>query len=174
MIENGVERHLQDFDRVIVLSTQSDECWKALQNLTGAIAGFKLFTVMTVDMVHEVARRAYSSHPVDYPVSGTKPIHYDSWFEIVHKQHKLFVANTIADIAKVFPDHERIWSLGCGSVVNLPVIIGGQLAATINMLHEEHYYNAARVEFIEKYLAIPAKLCYALAARFDTRTGKPD
>ena len=165
---------MADFNREIFSAAQPDECWKALQNLTGAIVGFKLFTVMTVDMVHEVARRAYSSHPVDYPVSGTKPIHYDSWFEIVHKQHRPFVANTIADIAKVFPDHEKIWSLGCGSVVNLPVIIEGQLAATINMLHEEHYYNAARVELIEKHLAIPAKLCYALAAQFDTRTGKPD
>ena len=174
MIENDMERHLVDFDHAIACAVQPDECWNALQNLTSAAAGFKLFTVMTVDMVNKLARRAFSSHPVDYPVSGTKPIHYDSWFEIVHTQHKVFVANTIVDIAKVFPDHEKIWSLGCGSVVNLPVIIGGQLAATINMLHEEHYYNAARVELIEKHLAIPAKLCYALAARFDTRTGKPD
>ena len=70
---------------------------------------------------------------------------------------KLFVANTIADIAKVFPDHEKIWSLGCGSVVNLPVIIEGQLAATINMLHEEHYYSPARVELIERHLSLPAR-----------------
>ncbi len=164
-IEYGIERQLKDFNRVIARVTQSDECWKALQSLAAAVAGFKLFTVMTVDMVHEVARRACSSHPVDYPVSGTKPIHYDSWFEIVHKQHKLFVANTIADIAKVFPDYEKIWSLGCGSVVNLPVIIEGHLAATINMLHEEHYYSPARVEFIERHLSLPARrACLAALA----------
>jgi hypothetical protein len=174
MIETDLEQHLADFGHAIAGAAQPDECWKALQNLTGVVAGFKLFTVMTVDLTNEVARRAYSSHPADYPVSGTKPIRYDSWFEIVHKQHRLFVANTIADIAKVFPDHEKIWSLGCGSVVNLPVIIEGQLAATINMLHEEHYYNHARIELIERHLAIPAKLSYALAAQFDTRTGKPD
>jgi hypothetical protein len=165
MIENDLERQLADFDQAIARASQPDECWKALQNLTSAAAGFKLFTVMTVDMAHELARRAYSSHPAHYPISGTKPIHYDSWFEIVHTQHKLFVANTIVDIAKVFPDHEKIWSLGCGSVVNLPVIIGGELAATINMLHEEHYYNPARVELIERYLANPAKrACLAALA----------
>ncbi len=165
MIENDEEQQLAEFNRAITRSVQADECWKALQNLTGVVAGFKLFTVMTVDMANGVARRAYSSHPVDYPVSGTKPIHYDSWFEIVHKQHKLFVANTIADIAKVFPDHEKIWSLGCGSVVNLPVIIEGQLAATINMLHEEHYYNPARVELIERHLSLPARrACLAALA----------
>ena len=165
MTENDVKLHLAEIDRGMTRAIQPDECWKALQNLTVAVVGFKLFTVMTVDMVFEVARRAYSSHPVDYPVSGTKPIHYDSWFEIVHKQHKLFVANTIADIAKVFPDHEKIWSLGCGSVVNLPVIIGGQLAATINMLHEEHYYSPARVELIERHLSLPARrACLAALA----------
>jgi hypothetical protein len=157
MNENDLERQLAEFDRANARAIQPEECWKALQNLTAAVAGFKLFTVMTVDLTNEVARRAYSSHPADYPVSGTKPIHYDSWFAIVHKQHKLFVANTIADIAKVFPDHEKIWSLGCGSVVNLPVIIEGQLAAIINMLHEEYYYNPVRVELIERHLALPAK-----------------
>jgi hypothetical protein len=165
MIENDLERQLLDFDQAIARAAQPDECWKALQNLTSAVAGFKLFTVMTVDMVHELARRAYSSHPVDYPVSGTKPIHYDSWFEIVHKQHRPFVANTIADIAKVFPDHEKIWSLGCGSVVNLPVIIKGHLAATINILHEEHYYDPTRVELIERHLSKPAqRACLAAQA----------
>ena len=165
MNENDLEMQLTVFNRAITHAVQPDEYWKALQNLTGSIAGFKLFTVMTVDLANEVALRAYSSHPADYPVSGTKPIHYDSWFEIVHTQHKLFVANTIVDIAKVFPDHEKIWSLGCGSVVNLPVIIEGQLVATINMLHEEHYYNPARVELIERYLSLPAKrACLAALA----------
>lgn len=158
MLENDVERQLAEFDRAIAGGAQPDECWKALQNLAGAVAGFKLFTVMTLDLVHEVGCRAYSSHPLVYPVSGTKPIHYDSWFEIVHKQHKPFVANTIADIAKVFSDHEKIWSLGSGSVVNLPVIIGGQLAATINMLREEHYYNPTRVELTERLLSEPARI----------------
>ena len=149
-----------DFNQAIARAAQPDECWRALQKLTAAVAGFKLFTVMTVDMVQDVARRAYSSHPIDYPVSGTRPIQQNSWFDIVHGQQKLFVANTIGDIAKVFPDHEKIWSLGCGSVVNLPVIIGGQLAATINMLHEEHYYSPARVDLIERHLSLPAKQAY--------------
>ena len=165
LTENDVEQRLLEFDRAITRAIQPDECWKALQNLTATVAGFKLFTVMTVDMIHGVARRAYSSHPVDYPVSGTKPIQRNSWFDIVHGQQKLFVANTIADIAGVFPDHKRIWSLGCGSVVNLPVIIEGQLAATINMLHEEHYYNPARVELIERHLSLPARrACLAALA----------
>ena len=158
-----MERQFTDFDAAIRHASQASEYWQALQNLTGTMVGFKLFTVMTVDMVKEEACRVYTSHPTQYPVSGTKPIHYDDWFDIVHRQQKLFVANTIADIAKVFPDHEKIWSMGCGSVVNLPVVVDGNLAATINMLHEEHYYSDARVALIEKHLPGPARRAYLAA-----------
>jgi hypothetical protein len=164
MTENDLKRQLAKYDAEIAQAAQPGAYWEALQNLASAIVGFKLFTVMTVDMVKEEARRAYTSHPAQYPVSGAKPIHYDAWFDIVHRQQKLFIANTIADIAKVFPDHEKIWAMGCGSVVNLPVVIDATLAATINMLHEEQYYTDSRVALIEKYLTGPAKHAYLAAA----------
>ncbi|MEQ1525002.1 MAG: GAF domain-containing protein, partial [Aestuariivirga sp.] len=106
--------------------------------------------------------------------SGTKPIHRDQWFDIVHGERRSFVANTIAEISKVFPDFELIASLGCGSVMNLPVVLQGELVATVNMLDEEHHFTPERVAAAEASLAIPAKLCYVLAAQFDRRTGKPD
>ena len=81
----------------------------------------------------------------NYPVSGTKPIHKDRWFAIVHDEKRSFVANTIADIATVFPDYELIKSLGCGAVINLPVVLRGQLAATINLLDAERAYTPERV-----------------------------
>jgi hypothetical protein len=83
-------------------------------------------------------------------------------------------ANTIADISKVFPDFELIASLGWGSVMNRPVVLQGKLVTTVNMLDAQHHYTPERVVAAEALLAIPAKPCYALAAQFDTRTGKPD
>lgn len=162
------------FDHAISKAQNSNEVWKALEEFSGAVAGHKLFTIMTVDNAAGLARRAYTSHPHDYPVSGTKPIHRDQWFDIVHGERRSFVANTIADIAKVFPDFELIASLGCGSVMNLPVVLQGELVATVNMLDAEHHYTPERVAAAEAPLAIPAKLCYVLAAQFDRRTGKPD
>ncbi len=111
------------FDHAISKAQKSNEVWKALEEFSGAVAGHKLFTIMAVDNAAGLARRAYTSHPHDYPVSGTKPIHRDQWFDIVHGERRSFVANTIADIAKVFPDFELIASLGCGSVMNLPVML---------------------------------------------------
>ena len=153
------------FDASIAAAKGADDAFKALQALTEATVGAKLFTYMTVDMQAELARRAYSSDPVNYPASGTKPLRYDSWFDIVHKQRQYFVANSIDDIAKVFPDYELIDSLGCQSVVNMPVVIGGELIGTVNMLHEAGYYTPERVQMIRDVIAVPAKLAALVAAR---------
>lgn len=171
MGESGFEGQIIDFDKTIGNALQPVECWKALQGLANAMVEFKLFTIMTVDMKKQEACRVYTSHPVEYPVSGIKPIHYDDWFEIVHRQQKSFVANTIADIARVFPDHEKIWSMGCGSVINLPVVISSSLVATVNILHVEHYFSHDRVALIEKYLSKPAVRAYLAASGLQADSG---
>ncbi|WP_332700917.1 GAF domain-containing protein [Devosia sp.] len=156
---------IAQFDAAIAVAKGADEAFGALQALVQATVGAKLFTFMTVDMEAEVARRAYTSDAQNYPTSGTKPIRYDSWFDIVHKERQYFVANTIADIAKVFPDYELIDSLGCQSVVNMPVVIGGELMGTVNMLDVEGYYTPERVQAIRDVIAVPAKLAALVAAR---------
>jgi hypothetical protein len=156
---------LAAFDAAIAEAKGPEAAFAALQKLAEDTVGVKLFTFMTVDMAAEVARRAYTSDAANYPTSGTKPLRYDSWFDIVHKQHAYFVANTIDDIAKVFPDYELINSLGCQSVVNMPVLLGGELVGTVNMLHEQDYYTPERVDAIKAVLSIPAKLAAAVAAR---------
>lgn len=156
-----------DFDQSIAQARDAQSVWTALETYSRMLDGHKLFTVMTVDMEAGLARRAFTNHPIEYPASGTKPIHHDSWFEIVHGQKRSFVANTIEDIAKVFPDFELIKSLDCGSVINLPVVLRGDLVATINLLHAEHYYSTERVKLLESSLTLPAKLCCALALQFE-------
>ena len=152
------------FDAAIANAKEADAAFSALQALVQATVGAKLFTYMTVDMAAEVARRAYTSDPENYPTSGTKPIRYDSWFDIGHTQRQYFVANTIADIAKVFPDYGLINSLGCQSVVNMPVVIGGELVGTVNMLDVDGYYTPERVRMIREVIAVPAKLAAVVAA----------
>ena len=161
------------FNHSIAQARDAQSVWTSLEVYSRALGGHKLFTVMTVDMEAGLARRAFTNHPIEYPASGTKPIHHDSWFEIVHGEKRSFVANTIDDIAKVFPDFELIKSLGCGSVINLPVVLRGELVATINLLHGQYYYTAERVNFLESALSLPAKLCCALALHFEVpRNGR--
>lgn len=155
---------LAAFDAMVANDSNPDAPWIALETLTRKVIGVKLFTTMTVDMKNEVARRAYTSDPVSYPTSGTKPIRYDSWFDIVHKERRSFVANTIEDIAKVFPDYPLINSLGCQSVINIPVEVGGELLGTVNCLEVAHHYTPERVAAAE-LLKMPARLAFLAAAR---------
>lgn len=150
---------------VVGKARNADAVWGALHQVARAIVPCRLFTVMTVDHVNQLARRAYTSDAKNYPVSGTKPIHRDRWFAIVHDERRVFVANTIADIATVFPDYELIRSLGCGAVINLPVSLGGELAATVNLLDAEQSYSPERVALVESRLRLPATLAVMAAAR---------
>ncbi len=156
MIDTPEQNHLitsiVKFKGAFKIDASTDDIWRSLQKLYEQTVGCRLFTVMTADMRKMEARRIFTNRPKEYPVSGTKSIHMDIWFDCVHHQRKLFVANTIAEIAKVFPDHQKIWSMGCGSVVNVPVIILNELVATINILDVEHHYTHARLEIIEEHL----------------------
>ena len=148
----------------LAVAATPEAAYAALHRLADSLVGARLFTVMTVDMEGGLARRAYTSDPVSYPATGTKPIEMNAWFEVVHGRHEMFVANTLSDIAKVFPDHGLIGSLGCGSVVNLPVLRAGQLVATINLLEAEQHYTPERVERIASDLTLPAMATLLTAA----------
>lgn len=154
---------LAQFDAAIAVAKNADAAFAALQALAEATVGVKLFTVMKVDMAADVSRRAYTSDQVSYPTSGTKPINYGPWFDIVHKERAYFVANTIEDIAKVLFDHEVIDALGCQSIVNMPVIIDDTLVGTVNMLNVEGHFTPERVQTIRDVLSIPANLTMALS-----------
>lgn len=153
--ESGLDR----FNQSLAVAQGSDDVFRALHKLTDERVGAKLFTIMRVDMDAMLASRSYTSDAENYPTSGTKPVEMNRWFDIVHGKQQSFVANTLADIASVFPDHELIGSLGCGSVVNLPIILGGKLVATVNMLAAEHHYTEERVARVEQELRLPAVAC---------------
>lgn len=160
------EAALSAFTAALSAATTEAQAFDALCALTKATVGAKLFTVMTADMQAMLARRAYTDDPVNYPTSGTKPIEMDRWFEQVHGRHEAFVANTLAEIDTVFPDAELIGRLGCGSVINLPIILGGEMVATVNMLHEEGWYTPARVAKAQALLTLPAMAAMAVVAGY--------
>ena len=156
-------RALDAFTAELTGAAAEEAAFDALCRLTKATVGAKLFTVMTSDTEAMVARRAYTDDAENYPISGEKPIEMNRWFDQVLTRQEAFVSNTLADIDTVFPDAELIGKLGCGSVVNLPIIMGGKVIATMNILHEEGYYTAERVAQIHDTLRLPALAACAVA-----------
>ena len=126
-----------------------------------AALGTRLFTVTTQDIAAGLARRAYSSTPIEYPVSGTKPLTRDGWYDFCITGQQTFVANTTPEFAKYFFDHALISSLGLGSCINVPVVSANQVAGTINLLAEEHHFTPAK---LTAYHALIARQNAALLA----------
>jgi hypothetical protein len=143
---------------------QPETAFAALCDLTRALVGVKLFTVMTHDGRKGVASRIYSNMPDAYPVSGTKPANQTDWSRQVIDNKQTFVANDIDGIAAVFSDHELIRSLGCESVINVPIVVAGEVLGTINCLHEAGFYTSDKVEAAEA-LKLPGAICLLLSER---------
>lgn len=165
MTETETEQAVAAFARSIGTVKTGADAWLSLHALFDAAVGAKLFTVTTVDLDRAEARRLYSSDPENYPVSGAKPILVDPWYELVIVAHKSFVANTLDEISGHFPDHALIGRLGCGSVINLPVLLAGSVVATVNCLDEEHHYTVQRVATAES-LRPSALAAYLVAQKF--------
>jgi hypothetical protein len=111
--------------------------------------------------------RLYTNMPDAYPVSGTKPISVTPWFEQVVLDKKMFVMNTIGEISQHFFDHGLIASLGCGSCVNLPVLVQERALGTMNMLNPEGYFTPEKLALVE-HLQVPAMAAFLAAGEAAT------
>ena len=164
-------RDYANFTRAVEADGSPHAAFEALCAMTKEVVGVKLFTVMTHDGKRGHAQRIYSNMPDAYPVSGTKPANETDWSRQVIVEKRIFVANDIDAIAQVFYDHELIKSLGCESVINVPIIVGGDVLGTINCLHDAGFYTEERVEAAEA-LKLPGALCLLLNERSATSGDK--
>lgn len=134
--------------------------FEALHSRCAAL-GTRLFTVTKLDEGKALFARVFTSHPVEYPVSGTKPMEKDGWYETTIAGRRTFVANTPPEFAKYFFDHELIVSLGLGSCINVPVVDGAAVLGTVNILAEAGHFTPER---LAKYEALVAEASPALVA----------
>jgi len=129
-----------------------------------AALGTRLFTVTALDEAAGLHRRVYTSHPAEYPAHGTKPLERDGWYEIAVTGRKTFVANTPAEFSGYFFDHALITSLGLGSCINVPVLNGGKILGTVNLLAEAMHFTPDRVSAYEALVAgTQSAFCDALS-----------
>jgi GAF domain-containing protein len=67
-----------------------------------------------------------------------------------------YIGRTHDDIRDVFYDHELIRSLGCESVLNVPVRWDGRSIGTINLLHQAGWYTEADIPAAQLFAALAA------------------
>ena len=150
-------------DELAAAAGQPHTAFRALEKLAEATVGARLFTLMTVNLAIREGMRVHTSMPEIYPVTGRKPLPEGIWTDQVIDRRLPFVANSIDDIAEVFPDHGTIASLGCGAVLNIPVVVAGEVTGTINCLHQADWYTEERVGRASE-LRLPGAACFLLVS----------
>ncbi len=137
-------------------SAQPGPLFVALDRAMGQAIGHKLFTILVVHPGARESQRYYSNMPKEYPVGGRKPINQTHWFQRVLGAGEPYIGRSYDDIRDVFFDHELIRSLGCESVLNIPVRWDGTSIGTINLLHEAGFYTEADIPAAKVFAALAA------------------
>jgi GAF domain-containing protein len=122
----------------------ASDLYPALERAMARLLGHRLFTLMAIDWARGEAARLYTSHPVDYPLGGRKPLgRMTDWGRVVLENRQPWIGRTADDLRRAFFDHARIASLGCESCLNVPVIDGDRVIGTMNLLDRAHAYDEA-------------------------------
>jgi len=93
---NNISELLESLSRN---SNHPQDAFSKFYEFVNETIGLKLLTLTTFDISNAVAQRVYSNMPIEYPVSGIKPIEKSTWTEIVLDNHKSFIANNIENNA---------------------------------------------------------------------------
>lgn len=116
----------------------------------------RLFTILTVVNEGREVERVYSSNTEAYPLLGRKPMGPTPWGEHVIQRKMSWHGRTITDLRWAFPDFETIVSLGCGSCINIPIVVHGNILGTMNMLGSENIFSDAVVAELSVFSSVVA------------------
>ncbi|KAM5386617.1 hypothetical protein ACJZ2D_000580 [Fusarium nematophilum] len=118
--------------------------WKALDETVAHAFGYRLFTILVYDSKTATICRLYSTRENVQPVGGRKRATESPWVQRVLKDGQLYLGSTGEDM-KVFSEYEFLATLGCESVLNIPMRsdIGGKVVGSLNLLAGANNYDDA-------------------------------
>ncbi|MCA4135242.1 GAF domain-containing protein [Arthrobacter sp. M4] len=126
--------------------------------------GVVLFTALQWIPERSALRRVFTSHPDAYPLGAEKTVEVSpGWLGTVIADKKPFLAADLSGLKEVFTDVELIQSLGCGGVINIPVLRDGDVVGVLALLDAEGRYTQRSVETATTTVAASAA---ELAAAF--------
>src|SRR4051812_36995961 len=114
-----------------------------LHQALARVVGFKVLTVLRLDPATLRSVRLYSSEP-SYRVGGLKQHLSGAWSEAVLDRRSVFLTHDVAALRANFPDAAAIEATGCGSIVAAPIIHQDAVVGTMNLWHQDGYYDNAK------------------------------
>lgn len=154
---------LSALTRTLAERDQPGATLRLLDRLLDELIGHKLFTALLYRPALGVAARLYSSRPEIYLAKGAKSLEEAPTMKRVLTSGTPYVGRTPQDIRRDFPDHEKIFALGCGSILNMPVVWRGEVLGQINLLNEPNHFHDAHLPIVEimAQIVVPAFLVAA-------------
>ncbi|MCO5093169.1 GAF domain-containing protein [Bosea sp. (in: a-proteobacteria)] len=116
---------------------------KVLDGILARLYGHKLFTVLRFIRKDMESERFYSSDPATYPVLGRKATPETVWGKVVLTDGEIMISRDADDIRRNFSDHETIFALGVGSMINVPLLWNGEILGSANISFAGDGYRAA-------------------------------
>ena len=120
-----------------------------IDRLIKRLIGHKLITFTVIDYSKKYVERIYTNNLKVYPLLGTKKLPKNKWSKTVIKNKKHFLGKNKKDIKKLFFDHDTIFSLGCGSIINFLVKFNNTPIGTINVLDKEYKYSQSDIKKLD-------------------------
>jgi hypothetical protein len=147
-------------------ATDPMQVYLKIDALVRETVGHKFLTVLRFVEETQEVERLYSSDTKAYPVGGRKQL------KTINKDHSLaasgeiFLAANEAEVKSTFPDHELIFSLGAGAILNAPIRHAGRRLGTLNCSGVANSYGSREIEaakilanlLVPTVLAAPKKL----------------
>lgn len=118
---------------------------RALQDTVGHL----LLTVLRYRFDEGVAERIYSSVPQTFPARGRKAFADAPTQRRVAETRLPYIGRDAIAIRRDFPDHEKIFALGCESILNMPVVWRGHALGQVNMLHRANRYAPEQLPIVQ-------------------------
>jgi hypothetical protein len=110
---------------------------EAASEAASSSLGTTLFTVMVIAEENTSVARIFTTNSVAYPVGGRKLLDKSQtspiWLDKVIVGQEAFVGLDRGAVRTFFKDHETIESLGCGCIINVPVI--SEMGVTIGSMN---------------------------------------
>ena len=105
-----------------VTSAQSDtqKVYDLVQSISFETCGWVLLTTLKFVESDGVVERIHSSDQASHPVGGRKPLDKLTESHGGAGPNDIFHAPTKEDVRRAFYDHELIFDLGIGSILNVP------------------------------------------------------
>ena len=138
--------HIHAVTSAVRLPDQPMATFRALDAAMDAVFGHRYITVLLYHADLQEIERFYSSNLEAYPLAGRKDVPKSAWTEKLLINQECYIGDDANDIKKYFFDYELIHSLGCDAILNVPVVYEGVTLGTVNLVHEEGWYEESDTE----------------------------